>query len=98
VTQRRVAATLDDGFRLGDGADSRDHHALGPTIKDAGGVVRVAGLTRAMGVMPRPSAATQIAAALSSEVGLCWRSMSTPSNPRAAAIMVMFRGRIWLTP
>jgi hypothetical protein len=50
VTQRRVAATLDDGFRLGDGADVRDHHALGPTIKDAGGVVRVAGADAGNGV------------------------------------------------
>ena len=73
VAVRRVAAALDDG--LGHGADMRDHHPLRPQSR-----IRVAScasreLTRAIGVMPIPSAATQIAAAVSSEVGLCSRSI-----------------------
>ena len=54
--------------------------------------------TRAIGVMPRPSAATQIPAAVSNEVGLCSRSIYSASKPQLAAIIATFGVRSWFTP
>ena len=53
--------------------------------------------TRAIGVTPAVSAATQIVAAVSSEVALCSRSMKMASKPQRAAIIGASVLRIWLT-
>ena len=53
--------------------------------------------TRAIGVTPAVSAATQIIAAVSSDVALCSRSTKMASKPHAAAIIGASALRIWLT-